>query len=174
MDEVEVTYDGDDRIESYIEFNPNTTKESREGTLTYRLSSMLGSQHPLVRIARQFEVNSIQRDDVLEAMAARNGIYIPSRNYGVDRAYYTFLDGQSTIREYSQRIVELATQCLERGISGEEVSSWIASTPRQVQFAARSLGIDIPDDEADEENEYYADRIAFFLRVREIGNELKQ
>lgn len=169
MDEVEVTYDEGDRIESYVEVDPSPTTKSRDGPLTSRISSMVGASHPLVRISRQFEANSIQRDDVLEAMAARNGIYIPPRNYGVDRGYYTFLDGQSVVREYSQRIVELATQCLERGITGEEVSRWIATTPREVQEAARRLGIDIPDDEADEENEYYADRIAFFLRVRDIG-----
>lgn len=165
MEEIDEIYDGD-RLESYVEEEVSPTSTPDDGFLTSRISGMLGVEHPLTIIARKFESNSIQRDDVLIAMAARDGINVSPTNFGNVRGYYSFLDGQSVLREYAERIVELAYQCSTQGVPSEEVRSWINASPSDVQSLLRTIGMDIPDDEVDEENEYYADRLALFMRYR--------
>ena len=169
MEEVIDDLQDDTRVGRYVEVVPvfgSDEANISSGSLTQRVLAILPDGHPLVQSAVRFESNLIQRDDVLIAMAARDGIYIPPVEYGDVRAYYNAGDGQYVVREYSRRLVDVALRCNQQGVTQEEVLYWQRATPQEVAASLRGMGISIPRDEIDEENEYYQDRLSYFLRIR--------
>jgi hypothetical protein len=157
--------DVDVRVVRYTEVVGSDEPNVSPGSLTERMRQVFP---PLVPAAIRFESNLIQRDDVLIAMAARDGIYIPPVDYGDVRGYYNESDGQYVVREYGTRLVDIALRCASAGVSDSELMSWVRATPQEVATSLRELGIIIPPGEIDEENEYYQDRVSYYLRLRQI------
>lgn len=147
-------------VTSYIEPHGGDLPVAGGGLFTAYLSDRLGPAHPLVAISQSLEDNMIQRDDVIVAIAARHGIYIPPVDYGDKRGFYSSPDGNYVVREFTRRLKELADSCVNLNIPPETVRAWKTMTPEQVASLVRASGMEVDDEEVDEEYPYYRDRLA--------------
>lgn len=145
---------------AYIEPHGGDLPVAGGGVFTAYLTERLGEEHPLVTICKSFEDNMVQRDDVLVALAGRHGIYIPPVDYGDKRGFYTSPDGSYVVREFTRRIKELADTCIRLNIPPSTVRQWKSMRPESVAALVRTTGVEVDEDDVDEEFPYYKDRLA--------------